>query len=218
MGSPPRVRGEETARFTSTGCARITPACAGRSLASNCWLALQEDHPRVCGEKRSELSHCRFRLGSPPRVRGEVVRHDVGIPERRITPACAGRSKVFALILKRAEDHPRVCGEKSYLFCCLSGRLGSPPRVWGEAHHPPGTTAKLGITPACAGRRNLMFLSCYSRQDHPRVCGEKRPCTGRFFSRTGSPPRVRGEGPLAVPGIGAAGITPACAGRSQSGC
>ena len=50
-GSPPRVRGEETAMQAVSLLLRITPACAGRSAATLAAGLRDEDHPRVCGEK-----------------------------------------------------------------------------------------------------------------------------------------------------------------------
>ena len=50
-------------------------------------------------------------------------------------------------------DHPRVCGEKFKVNVKNRSKSGSPP--------------------ACAGRRDIMGLSCAQAEDHPRVCGEK---------------------------------------------
>ena len=51
-GSPPRVRGEVAAPQLGLLGIGITPACAGRSLASSVLPVGREDHPRVCGEKQ----------------------------------------------------------------------------------------------------------------------------------------------------------------------
>ena len=50
-GSPPRVRGKVTSGRYSFSGSRITPACAGKSLAVNISPFTSRDHPRVCGEK-----------------------------------------------------------------------------------------------------------------------------------------------------------------------
>ena len=52
QGSPPRVRGEVAAPQLGLLGIGITPACAGRSLASSVLPVGREDHPRVCGEKQ----------------------------------------------------------------------------------------------------------------------------------------------------------------------
>ena len=55
-GSPPRVRGEAAGRGDVALCRGITPACAGRRHSARKIYAVQEDHPRVCGEKPSYAS------------------------------------------------------------------------------------------------------------------------------------------------------------------
>ena len=50
IGSPPRVRGKQERIKTCEGVRRITPACAGKTLASFSTQRFAWDHPRVCGE------------------------------------------------------------------------------------------------------------------------------------------------------------------------
>ncbi len=50
--------------------------------------------------------------------------------------------------------------------------------------------------------------------DHPRVCGEQLMVRIFGDASAGSPPRVRGTGPLLCVQVIADGITPACAGNS----
>ena len=74
-----------------------------------------------------------------------------------------------------------------------------------------------GITPAYAGKRRYHYMLCYPLWDHPRVCGEKCHSRLRAASAEGSPPRMRGKeaaGKLCPVG---GGITPAYAGKRQSG-
>ena len=78
LGSPPRMRGKQSPPAASPALLRITPAHAGKTLASAAALALCPDHPRACGENMVEL-YAALRLdGSPPRMRGK--RH----PERAV--------------------------------------------------------------------------------------------------------------------------------------
>ena len=53
-GSPPRVRGKVTGHYSIEDQTRITPACAGKRSALMTCLIMDEDHPRVCGEKSNE--------------------------------------------------------------------------------------------------------------------------------------------------------------------
>ena len=51
-GSPPRMRGKADRQGQAVGLYRITPAYAGKSVLLSINVAAQQDHPRVCGEKR----------------------------------------------------------------------------------------------------------------------------------------------------------------------
>ena len=85
----------------------------------------------------------------------------------------------------------------------------------GEVDHNVVELRETGITPACAGRSDVVLGGFVAGEDHPRVCGEK-PATLKPSSVTwGSPPRVRGEEPDVVRKSGKRRITPACAGRRQ---
>ena len=72
----------------------------------------------------------------------------------------------------------------------------------------------MGITPACAGKRLLVFCLETQTKDHPRVCGEKCPLVSGFIFGWGSPPRMRGKVAHDVDFFVIRGITPACAGKS----
>ena len=72
----------------------------------------------------------------------------------------------------------------------------------------------LGITPAYAGKRDLVISGSGDIEDHPRVCGEKSQPAVRRSCAKGSPPRMRGKGIKLLTGGLASGITPAYAGKS----
>ena len=132
LGSPPRVRGKvRNARIKYLNV-RITPACAGKSMAWMPTSISRRDHPRVCGEKQSYHGHTRSGLGSPPRVRGKAVCIHTRRASRGITPACAGKSGVWGCTVCATEDHPRVCGEKFNFRGSGTFMVGSPPRVRGK--------------------------------------------------------------------------------------
>ena len=50
VGSPPRVREKPDNFCTASSFVRITPACAGKTLARALSLESGQDHPRVCGK------------------------------------------------------------------------------------------------------------------------------------------------------------------------
>ncbi len=52
LGSPPRMRGKDGCAVALAHGDRITPAYAGKRAKPSDYLRPDEDHPRVCGEKR----------------------------------------------------------------------------------------------------------------------------------------------------------------------
>ena len=71
---------------------RITPAYAGKSVASAYTLRSSWDHPRLCGEKLIAISIFLCASGSPPPMRGKDEFDMDEVDDARITPAYAGKS------------------------------------------------------------------------------------------------------------------------------
>ncbi len=113
-------------------------------------------------------------------------------------------------------DHPRVCGEQIDNPSATGRASGSPPRVRGTDFFRRRNCGAGWITPACAGNRELLYIFQRKLRDHPRVCGEQSYVMLPVGHRLGSPPRVRGTAVLHFPISGKQGITPACAGNSQT--
>ena len=55
LGSPPRMRGKAAIAARRVPAARITPACAGKSLSGHTSKSGMKDHPRMCGEKTKKI-------------------------------------------------------------------------------------------------------------------------------------------------------------------
>ena len=133
-----------------------------------------------------------------------------------ITPAHAGKSGAPTLATAATGDHPRVCGEKISQTRRNLPWGGSPPRVRGKVHFLKVRLNERGITPACAGKSQLVFERFRIFWDYPRVCGEKMPFSRESCSTSGSPPRMRGKGRHPGSNHPRPGITPAYAGKSLS--
>ena len=187
------MRGKGAFSISTRTFFRITPAYAGKRRRKEVAPMSNRDHPRVCGEKRVRISCSRVSQGSPPRVRGKGLRAGITARGQGITPACAGKSPPYSRIPPRDGDHPRVCGEKSLAEGAQASDLGSPPRVRGKAPINRHQAEEHGITLAYAGKSCPPQAPTFTRQDHPRVCGEKCPPGKFFFMTVGSPPRVRGK-------------------------
>ena len=147
----------------------------------------------MCGEKAPNVIQSIADYGSPPRVRGKAMQFMQRVKQLGITPACAGKRCSALLPAGAAQDHPRVCGEKSIRFTHDELQQGSPPRVRGKVGNRGTGGLKVRITPACAGKRHTASGALCLGRDHPRVCGEKLLLLQPLFPCAGSPPRVRGK-------------------------
>ena len=72
-----------------------------------------------------------------------------------------------------------------------------------------------GITPAYAGKSLISQAPDRSRQDHPRLCGEKYLVSYHTVGAAGSPPPMRGKVTEAETVTKEDRITPAYAGKSS---
>ena len=112
-GSSPRMRGKLTLLSAGDNLNRLIPACAGKTGLMPPVGYRRPAHPRVCGENSEHYARKPRPSGSSPRVRGKRLGQKVIDAERRLIPACAGKTLVCGLFLWFAWAHPRVCGENS---------------------------------------------------------------------------------------------------------
>ena len=192
------MRGKADCRPHDRGEHRITPAYAGKSLKYAKEEHGIEDHPRVCGEKQAVWCSEPGPEGSPPRMRGKVIKCTWGwyVPM----------------------DHPRVCGEKQTAKTQRTTAAGSPPRMRGKGTFGGCGAGPCGITPAYAGKSSPAGNCRSVWWDHPRVCGEKPERKAPRRPRLGSPPRMRGKETDSRRQCCSAGITPAYAGKRTLFC
>ena len=87
----------------------------------------------------------------------------------------------------------------------------------GKGVHAEPSAAVIGITPAYAGKSSCGGQTRFPCRDHPRLFGEKLKRQIESKQLKGSPPPMRGKGPLAYPNVQHHRITPAYAGKSHSG-
>ena len=73
-GSPPPMRGKGYLEPFYSIYHRITPAYAGKSCLLMFGSQICEDHPRLCGEKCMPQYPQIHSKGSPPPMRGKVIR------------------------------------------------------------------------------------------------------------------------------------------------
>ena len=109
----------------------------------------------MCGKNSQMRKRFDASIGSPPRVREKLARSGNCAAVEGITPACAGKTNTPAIMRGLYEDHPRVCGKNLYHLSSNSPLLGSPPRVREKRGIHDREKARIGITPACAGKTHF---------------------------------------------------------------
>ena len=172
---------------------RITPAYAGKREMQQELIGMVQDHPRLCGEKRTPHELVRHEIGSPPPMRGKAASSIAMFAAVRITPAYAGKRYHRSIWYRLQWDHPRLCGEKVTSVSTSKYTVGSPPPMRGKGHLTDWFFHARRITPAYAGKRHLILHGIHS-----------------FL---GSPPPMRGKVLLNLRGGQYFRITPAYAGK-----
>ena len=86
------MRGKVHKMNHSDLCSRITPAYAGKRHSLFHSTEVEQDHPRLCGEKPKPTPTTLTIMGSPPPMRGKGRFSDSLAPCVGITPAYAGKS------------------------------------------------------------------------------------------------------------------------------
>ena len=151
-GSPPHARGRPTMALFLAIKPRITPACAGKTMAITAAKKTTEDHPRMRGEDRSLRGLLETPRGSPPHARGRPGMISATINTMRITPACAGKTGSQRPGRRAFRDHPRMRGEDVERPLAAPNADGSPPHARGRQLPEVRVALVVRITPACAGK------------------------------------------------------------------
>ena len=215
-GSSPRMRGARRWCHDRTEQEGIIPADAGSTLCRTCCRDCRRDHPRGCGEHDRQSDRFRVELGSSPRMRGARHSRVLVSLDGGIIPADAGSTAAMAMKAMNAKDHPRGCGEHSYVSCPKRYGEGSSPRMRGARKRTYRWARKGRIIPADAGSTTCLTVMHDLSWDHPRGCGEHQQVIHLISVITGSSPRMRGALGIGLFVVGLCGIIPADAGSTFS--
>ena len=131
-------------------------------------------------------------MGSSPRVRGAARYRYKRNQADGIIPARAGSRLRHPGVRGNIWDHPRACGEQSFVSKRFGFGTGSSPRVRGAAHSSNVGRIAFGIIPARAGSSENVRRADEDGRDHPRACGEQLTLFRLPLPLLGSSPRVRG--------------------------
>ena len=161
-------------------------------MPSICDLPL--DHPCVRGEEEAVGSVRVPPTRSPLGARGRLNPPCKYCGCRRITPACAGKTRLVRPALGHRQDHPRMRGEDVAGAQVGGFEEGSPPHARGRLDSPSS--------------------GAVTHPDHPRMRGEDLFRPGEHGVLAGSPPHARGRLLGVWVGVRTGRITPACAGKT----
>ena len=153
--------------------------------------------------------------GSSPRVWGQANENVMTCDYRGIIPTRVGTSGVCFIGDSSSWDHPHACGDKESCPASRRFELGSSPRVWGQAKSTMPKAVCRRIIPTRVGTSNLFYLFFFDAQDHPHACGDKLKILHDNGIRTGSSPRVWGQGFLTAGENVSTGIIPTRVGTSN---
>ena len=134
--------------------------------------------------------------------------------QKRLIPACAGKTGRPWYESGTPTAHPRVCGENGRRWSKGRRRPGSSPRVRGKLPSDCDSVYRFGLIPACAGKTLLGRSAARVQWAHPRVCGENSRTVPSRYSLRGSSPRVRGKRSRDMKGRSRVRLIPACAGKT----
>ena len=131
-GTSPRMRGKRRPASAHPRPNRNIPAYAGKTLSTIFSTFSITEHPRVCGENKSQVVRRHALRGTSPRMRGKpMIEHGRRAGARNI-PAYAGKTGHGTSAEPRSEEHPRVCGENCQGRPLLKQRVGTSPRMRGK--------------------------------------------------------------------------------------
>ena len=169
---PPRVRGAHRNSRAVIDERRLTPACVGSTCSRLAAPMRPPTYPRVCGEHHSRPAACNDSSDLPPRVRGALQEMRLNAHSLRLTPACAGSTRLQAHWFGCETTYPRVCGEHSSGASSAAATVDLPPRVRGARQRDQQRRDPHRLTPACAGSTPVDLELDVQVPTYPRVCGE----------------------------------------------
>ena len=192
-GLSPRVRGNRAPPPSLAVRSRSIPACAGEPRPGHPPCLRAWVYPRVCGGTSCLCSTAHSQHGLSPRVRGNRKSRTNARRLTRSIPACAGEPALPSARPLRYPVYPRVCGGTDKYVASGMPAEGLSPRVRGNPHLTPPSSARTRSIPACAGEPSGESTEFVSTRVYPRVCGGTSFADAAVVNGSGLSPRVRGN-------------------------
>ena len=217
-GSSPLARGLPSNTHRRDVGSGIIPARAGFTSRTRSRWRRCRDHPRSRGVYNRLGVSVPLHRGSSPLARGLPTDPGHEEPHHRIIPARAGFTATPRTRTGWCRDHPRSRGVYTPFSTPTRASSGSSPLARGLLLVGGQDGQVLGIIPARAGFTSGRPARRRRRTDHPRSRGVYSFGDGTTLEKDGSSPLARGLPHLRRRLFLLAGIIPARAGFTPTGC
>ena len=131
------------------------------------------DHPHAYGDKQILPLRVGMRLGSSPRVWGQVDKLSDLKYTNGIIPTRMGTSNAEVEENPQRQDHPHAYGDKRSDIHHERLLAGSSPRVWGQVNRVPISSISTRIIPTRMGTSLFTCNYIGVHKDHPHAYGDK---------------------------------------------
>ena len=198
------------------GLSRFIPACAG-----NAWTGLLHGqdvpvHPRMRGERSSRSGPGVASHGSSLHARGTPLDGQPRFALTRFIPACAGNAVLRLSLQPWIPVHPRMRGERPYIWDETMASFGSSPHARGTQIDSRRCASASRFIPACAGNARSGHPKDHHLPVHPRMRGERMRRAVVSTFRFGSSPHARGTLHRRIGRFLPRRFIPACAGNART--
>ena len=156
-----------------SGAIAIIPTRMGTRGGTADKACRNRDHPHAYGDKLTSSFLDWLKMGSSPRVWGQVIYCCKYNVNPRIIPTRMGTSQRAVCRRIYAEDHPHAYGDKSGEIYNVVFKKGSSPRVWGQDITDKICVKNAGIIPTRMGTSVRIALPHAEGEDHPHAYGDK---------------------------------------------
>ena len=211
--SIPAPAGEPPAPTRTRTWGTVYPrACGGTHFRRGPGAGLQGLSPRLRGNRLVGTAK-NEKPGLSPRLRGNL-RHRHGVPDPgRSIPAPAGEPRSRRPSAGWPAVYPRACGGTAPAPQPVRQLRGLSPRLRGNRCFRSSRAGLLGSIPAPAGEPAASGSASSPPTVYPRACGGTLELLPGGAGCLGLSPRLRGNLPVAVGGVGLFGSIPAPAGE-----
>ena len=130
--------------------------------------------------------------GSSPRLWGTRLGRWGGQRRWRFIPTAVGNATQSPPWAMCWTVHPHGCGERPWREMGPPRAVGSSPRLWGTPGQGDRPTSRGRFIPTAVGNASASRMAWPSATVHPHGCGERQRLPARYFSPSGSSPRLWG--------------------------